>query len=89
MKLNLRVEAHSKPEGNQIMPINLNLWTIMLSRWMGRSRQPNVLTTIGLSAANDHSDGDKPRRGQAPPALDVRLLSAHLRRDIGLELDRA
>lgn len=71
------------------MPINLNLWTIMLSRWMGRSRHPNVLTTIGLSAANDHTERDKPRRGQAPPALDIRLLSAHMRRDIGLELDRA
>lgn len=71
------------------MPINLNLWTLMLSRWMGRSRQPSVLTTIGLSTgAHDHSERDKPRRGQAPPALDIRLLSAHLRRDIGLELDR-
>lgn len=62
----------------------------MFSSWMGRSRQPNVLTTIGLSGVeHDHSERDKPRRGQAPPALDVRLLSAHLRRDIGLELDRA
>jgi len=62
----------------------------MLSRWMGRSRQPNVLTTIGLSGVgHEHTEGDKPRRGQAPPALDIRLLSSHLRRDIGLELDRA
>ncbi|WP_374308149.1 hypothetical protein [Dongia sp.] len=70
------------------MPINLNLWTIMLARWMDRSRQSNVLTTIGLSrASRDHAEGDKPRRGQAPP-LDLERLSVHLRRDIGLEFDR-
>ncbi|WP_374652531.1 hypothetical protein [Dongia sp.] len=71
------------------MPINLNLWTIMLARWMDRSRQSNVLTTIGLSrASQDHAERDRPRRGQAPPPLDLERLSVHLRRDIGLELDR-
>ena len=71
------------------MPINLNLWTVMLTRWLGRSRQPNVLTTIGLGGiAQAEAEREKPRRGQAPPALDIGLLSAHLRRDIGLELDR-
>jgi hypothetical protein len=70
------------------MPINLNLWTIMLSRWMERSRRDNVLTTIGLSTASrDHAEHDRPRRGQAPP-LDLERLSPHLRRDIGLDFDR-
>ncbi|WP_374377313.1 hypothetical protein [Dongia sp.] len=71
------------------MPINLNLWTVMLTRWLGRSRQPNVLTTIGLSGvSHGEAERERPRRGQAPPTVDIRLLSAHLRRDIGLDLDR-
>lgn len=70
------------------MPIQLNLWSLMLGRWLNRSRQGNGLTTVDLShAAWDRSDGDKPRRGQAPP-LDISRLSRHLRRDIGLDFDR-
>lgn len=70
------------------MPIQINLWALMLGRWMNRSRQSNGLTTVGIGAtAWDRHEGDKPRRGQAPP-LDVRYISAHMRRDIGLELDR-
>jgi len=70
------------------MPMHLNLWPLMLGRWLYRSRQSNALTTVDSShAAWDRSDGDEPRRGQAPP-LDLDRLSRHLRRDIGLDFDR-
>jgi len=71
------------------MPIQLNLWSLMLGRWLNRSRHSNGVTTVGINpAAWDRSDGDKPRRGQAPP-LDIKWLSPHLRRDIGVDFDRA
>nr|WP_298683668.1 hypothetical protein [uncultured Dongia sp.] len=71
-----------------MMPIQLPLWSLMLGRWLNRSLHSDGLTTVDSShAAWDRSDGEKPRRGQAPP-LDLARLSQHMRRDIGLDFDR-
>ncbi len=71
------------------MPIQLNLWALMLTRWLTRSRQSNALTTVVIGDEPTLPKRRKARRVHAPPPGDIRLLSAHMRRDIGLELDRA
>lgn len=70
------------------MPINLNLWNLMLGRWLHLAGDADDLTTRVKRRAT-HSAGDGEGRWRdRPPPLDLFRLSPHLRRDIGLDLDR-
>lgn len=70
------------------MPINLNLWNLMLGRWLNSTRESRDLTTrVRRRLASDTESGEGRWRDRPPP-LNLALLSPHLRRDIGLDLDR-
>jgi hypothetical protein len=70
------------------MPINLNLWSLMLGRWLSPDRDDTDLTTHARRDASQHRDGGESRWRDRPPPLNLVRLSAHMRRDIGLDLDR-
>lgn len=70
------------------MPINLNLWNLMLGRWLHLSGEANDLTTrVRRSTSRSVEDGEGRWRDRPPP-LNLLRLSPHMRRDIGLDLDR-
>ena len=70
------------------MPINLNLWNLMLGRWLHLDGDASDLTTrVKRNATHSVEDGEGRWRDRPPP-LDLLRLSPHMRRDIGLDLDR-
>ena len=69
----------------KIMPIYLNTWNYLFRRWLSQDQSVSNLTAIGKQPDRMGDRADRrPRRGQAPPQSTVHL-SAHLRRDIGLD----
>jgi uncharacterized protein YjiS (DUF1127 family) len=71
------------------MPINLNLWNLMLGRWLHDTRDANDLTTrVRRRLASDTESGEGRWRDRPPPRLNLDRLTPHLRRDIGLDWDR-
>lgn len=70
------------------MPINLNLWNLMLGRWLHLDGDASDLTTRVKHGSTRHVEDGEGRWRDRPPPLNRFPLSPHLRRDIGLDLDR-
>lgn len=70
------------------MPINLNLWSLMLGRWLDQGRDGTDLTTRARRGDARHREDGEGRWRDRPPPLNLIRLSPHMRRDIGLDLDR-
>ena len=68
------------------MPIYVNTWNYLFRRWLSRDQAARPLTAVDKQPDRKGDRADRrPRRGQAPPVLSTAYLSAHLRRDIGLD----
>lgn len=70
------------------MPINLNLWSLMLGRWLDPSDAAagTASPVEGRTGTGELPGADKWRN--RPPPYNLARLSSHLRRDIGLDWDR-
>ena len=67
------------------MPIHVNTWNYFFRRWLSRDQAFLPLTAVDKKSDRKGDRADRrPRRGQAPP-MQAANLSAHLRRDIGLD----
>jgi len=66
------------------MPIDFNLWSLMLMRWLNPVAARGAANDDGRAAASDDHHGVGRWRNRPPP-LDLARLSPHLRRDMGLD----
>jgi hypothetical protein len=70
------------------MPINLNLWSLMLGRWLDPSGavQGSASPVQSRTGTGELAGAEKWRN--RPPPYNLARLSSHLRRDIGLDCER-